>query len=275
MIGRWAGTAAAAVLIVAGAPPGAAHELSLEGPLTQGGLVIGRGDAGIAVTVDGRAVRVSPEGLFLVGFGRDAPPTVEVRVRYRDGVTTVRVLHVARRTYQVQRIDGLPPRTVTPTPEDLERIRLDGAAIAAVRARDSSRADFASRFQWPVRGRVSGVFGSQRILNGKPRHPHGGVDVVAPPGTPVAASADGVVVLAHPDMFLTGRTVMIDHGHGLASVYAHMSEILVTQGQRVARGTPIGRVGASGRVTGPHLHWGVSLFDTRLDPALLVGPMAE
>lgn len=274
-MGRWAGTAAAAVLIVASASPAAARELSLEGPLTQGGLVIGRGDAGIAVTVDGRAVRVSPEGLFLVGFGRDAPPTAEVRVRYPGGVTTVRVLHVARRTYQVQRIDGLPPRKVTPTPEDLERIRLDGAAIAAVRARDSSRADFASRFQWPVRGRVSGVFGSQRILNGKPRSPHGGVDVVAPLGTAVVASADGVVVLAHPDMFFTGRTVMIDHGHGLASVYAHMSEILVTQGQRVARGTPIGRVGASGRATGFHLHWGVSLFGTRLDPALLVGPMAE
>ncbi len=128
----------------------AARELSLEGPLTQGGLVIGRGDAGIAVTVDGRAVRVSPEGLFLVGFGRDAPPTVEVRVRYPDGVTTVRVLHVARRTYQVQRIDGLPSRKVTPAPEDLERIRLDGAAIAAVRARDSSRADFASRFVWDL-----------------------------------------------------------------------------------------------------------------------------
>jgi len=126
-----------------------------------------------------------------------------------------------------------------------------------------------------VRGRVSGVFGSQRILNGKPRRPHGGVDVAAPRGTPVVASADGVVVLARPDMFLTGKTVMIDHGHGLASVYAHMSEILVTQGQRVAKGTPIGRVGASGRVTGPHLHWGVSLFDTRLDPALLAGPMAE
>ena len=274
-MGPWAGTAAAAVLIVASALPVAARELSVEGPLTQGGLVIGRGDAGIAVTVDGRAVRVSPEGLFLVGFGRDAPPTVEVRVRYPDGVSTVRVLHVARRTYQVQRVDGLPPRKVTPTPEDLERIRLDGAAIAAVRARDSSRADFASRFQWPVRGRVSGVFGSQRILNGKPRRPHGGVDVVAPLGTPVVASADGVVVLAHPDMFFTGRTVMIDHGHGLATVYAHMSEILVTQGQRVARGTPIGRVGASGRATGPHLHWGVSLFGTRLDPALLVGPMAE
>lgn len=275
MTGRWAGTAAAALLIVASALPAAARELSVEGHLTQGGLVIARGDAGIAVTVDGRAVRVSPEGLFLVGFGRDAPPTVEVRVRYPDGVTTVRVLHVARRTYQVQRIDGLPPQKVTPDPKDLERIRLDGAAIAAVRARDSSRADFASRFQWPVRGRVSGVFGSQRILNGKPRNPHGGVDVVAPRGTPVVASAGGVVVLAHPDMFFTGRTVMIDHGHGLATVYAHMSEILVTQGQPVARGTPIGRVGASGRATGPHLHWGVSLFGTRLDPALLAGPMPK
>ncbi len=131
-MGRWAGMAAAAVLMVAGALPAAARELSLEGPLTQGGLVIGRGDGGIAVTVDGRAVRVSPEGLFLVGFGRDAPPTVEVRVRYPDGVTTVRVLDVARRTYQVQRIDGLAPRKVTPPQKDLERIRLDGAAGVTV-----------------------------------------------------------------------------------------------------------------------------------------------
>ncbi len=274
-MGRLARTLAAAVLIVASALPAAARELRLEGPPTQGGLVIGRGDAGIAVTVDGRRVRVSPEGLFLVGFGRDAPPRVEVRVRYPDGATTVRVLHVAQRTYQVQRIDGLPSRQVTPDPEDLERIRADGAAIAAVRRGDTAEAYFASRFVWPVRGRVSGVFGSPRILNGEPRRPHGGVDVVAPRGTPVVASADGVVVLAHPDMFFTGRTVMIDHGHGLASVYAHMSEILVRQGQRVARGTPIGRVGASGRATGPHLHWGVSLFDTHLDPALLVGAMPE
>ncbi len=254
---------------------GAADTLYLEGPMTQGGLVIGRTDPGARVTIDGRAVHVSAAGVFLIGFGRDAKETASLRIVHPTGGVTERALKVRPRDYPVQRIDGLPERQVTPKPEDLARIKEDYAKIARVRARDSDRPDFASGFTWPARGPVSGVFGSQRILNGKPRRPHNGVDVAAPRGSTVVASADGVVALTHPDMFFTGKTVMVDHGHGLSSVYVHMDDILVRQGQPVKKGTPIGTVGKTGRVTGPHLHWGVSLFGTHLDPALLVGPMGR
>ncbi len=253
-----------------------AGTLTLDGNMTQGGLVIGKAEPGARVSIGGTAVRVSGDGAFLIGFGRDAKPVVRLRVTHPDGTRTEKALNVAPRKYQVQRIDGLPSRQVTPTkPEDLKRIRQDNARIAAVRKLDSGRSDFASGFQWPATGPISGVFGSQRILNGKPRNPHNGVDIAAPRGSTVTAAADGTVALVHPDMFFTGKTVMIDHGHGLSSVYVHMDEILVTQGQRVTKGTPIGIVGKTGRTTGPHLHWGVSLFGTHLDPALLVGPMRD
>lgn len=260
---------AVAALILLAPPPAAA--LELEGRFAQGGLVIGRAGPGAAVAVDGRNVRVSPEGLFLLGLGRDAKPRVEVQATLPDGSVSTRVIAVEQREYRTQRIDGLPSRQVTPSPEDLERIRADGAAIAGVRRRDSGVAYFASGFAPPLRGPITGVFGTRRILNGRPRAPHNGVDVAAPEGTPVRAAADGVVVLARRDMFFTGMTVLIDHGHGLTSVYAHMSRLLVEPGQRIARGTPIGQVGMTGRVTGPHLHWGMTLFDTHLDPQMLPG----
>lgn len=271
----WAATGLALSLVFAA--PAAAETLRLDGPLVQGGLVIGRAAPGaaVAVAVDGRALRdlrVSPDGLFLIGLGRDAPPRLTVRVTFGGGATTTRTLEIARRTYQVQRIDGLPRRQVTPGAAELRRIKADNAAIAGVRGRDSAGAHFASGFAWPVEGRLGGIFGSRRILNGVPRRPHNGLDITAPRGTPVKAAAAGVVTLARPDMFLTGQTVLIDHGHGLTSVYAHMSAILVEEGQPVAKGAPIGLVGATGRVTGAHLHWGVTWFATHVDPALLVGP---
>lgn len=265
------------LLPMAAVPTGAAgaagaENLSLDGPLTQGGLVIGKTIPGARVSIDGRDVRVSSDGRFLIGFGRDAGALVRLRIHTPGGGVEEKTLQVTKRQYKVQRIDGLPTAKVTPSPEDLERIRADNAKIARVRRKDADRADFASGFRWPAVGPISGVFGSLRVLNGKPKNPHNGVDVAAPRGSPVVASAAGVVVLAHPDMFYTGKTVMIDHGHGLSSVYVHMDEILVSQGQRVTKGTPIGIVGKTGRTTGPHLHWGVSLFETHLDPALLAGP---
>ncbi len=250
----------------------AADALTFDGNFTQGGLVIGRAGPGARVTIDGQAVRVSTEGLFLMGFGRDATPESKVRVTFPDGHSLVRTLNVTRRQYAEQRIDGLPPKQVTPDAQALARIKADNRRIAAVRTADTAGSFFASGFAWPSKGRLSGVFGSRRVLNGKPRRPHNGVDVAAPEGTPVRAPADGVVVLAARDMFFTGKTVMIDHGHGLTSVFAHMSAITMGVGERVAKGDLVGRVGQTGRVTGAHLHWGVTLFNTHLDPALLAGP---
>ena len=261
---------AAAFAVAAGAL--AAEAIQLEGPLVQGALVVGRLPPGARVAIDGRAIRVSPEGLFLLGFGRDAAPEAHLAVTFADGQVARRTLAVARRSYPVERIDGLPERQVTPSAEDLARIRAGALLIAQARTRDGAFVGFASGLSWPVAGRIGGTFGNQRILNGSARQPHAGVDISAAEGTPVRAAADGEVALAADDFFFTGKTVIVDHGHGLATVYAHMSAILVRVGDRVAKGDPIGRVGASGRATGPHLHWGVSLFDTLLDPELAAGP---
>ena len=247
--------------------------LQLNGARTQGGLVIGRVAPRERVFLDNREVRVSPDGIFLIGFGRDAPSEVKLLVQNRDGVRVEKRLSISKRSYKVSHVNGLPESKVTPKPSDMKKIREDNAKIARVRKLDSAEAHFMTGFIWPATGRISGVFGSQRILNGEPRRPHNGIDIAAPRGTPVVAMAEGQVVLANSDMFLTGKTVMINHGHGLTSIYIHMDRITVKRADLVSRGQQIGAVGMTGRATGPHLHWGVSLFNTKLDPALLVGSM--
>ena len=193
---------------------------------------------------------------------------------FPDGRRERRVLRVEPRAYDIQRIDGLPPRKVTPrSKEDLARIEADVRMVRQARAIDDPRTDFLGGFRWPTTGRISGVYGSQRILNGEPRRPHFGIDIAAPTGTKVVAPADGVVTLVHPDMFFSGGTMIVDHGHGLSSAFLHLSRILVKQGERVVLGQPIAEVGSTGRSTGPHLDWRINLFDRRLDPSLLVGPM--
>ena len=260
------------VLVLAAAMPARA-EVRLDGPLVQGGLVVGTTTPGARVNLDGRPVRVSASGQFLLGFGRDAAEQSELRVIGKGGPTETIALAITRRDWKIQRIDGLPPRKVTPPPEDLERIAAERELIVAVRRGDSQEPFFEDGFSWPLIGTITGIFGSQRILNGQPRSPHAGVDIAAPTGTPIRAAAAGTVALAHPGMLLPGKTLMIDHGHGLTSVYIHMHTITVAEGDHVDQGDIIGTVGATGRATGPHLHWGVSLFDVALDPELLVGPM--
>ena len=247
--------------------------LQLNGARTQGGRVIGRVAPRERVFLDSREVRVSPDGVFLIGFGRDAPSEVKLLVQNRDGVRVEKRLSISKRSYKVSHVNGLPESKVTPKPSDMKKIREDNAKIARVRKLDSAEAHFMTGFIWPATGRISGVFGSQRILNGEPRRPHNGIDIAAPRGTPVVAMAEGQVALANSDMFLTGKTVMINHGHGLTSIYIHMDRITVKRADLVSRGQQIGAVGMTGRATGPHLHWGVSLFNTKLDPALLVGSM--
>jgi murein DD-endopeptidase MepM/ murein hydrolase activator NlpD len=260
-----------ALLLASGAAY--AEPLELEGNFIQGGLVRGHVPPGSEVRFAGRRLRVDQQGRFVFGFGRDEAPAVSLIVRYPDGTEAKRRLEVAKRDYEVQRINGLPPGQVTPSAKDLVKIRADARLIEAAKARDTAEAGFAEAFIWPVTGPISGVYGSQRILNGKPRQPHRGVDVAAPAGTPIVAPADGVVSLATPDMYFTGGTVMIDHGHGLESLYAHMRAVRVAVGQTVRQGEVIGVVGATGRVMGAHLHWGVFWFERAIDPALLVGPM--
>jgi murein DD-endopeptidase MepM/ murein hydrolase activator NlpD len=263
-------------ICAASAPANAAGTLLLDGggPI-QGGLIFGRTDPGAKVIFDKREIRVSPKGHFLIGFTRDAAPTSTLTVTFPDGSKETETLHVKKRKYKIQRIDGLPPKMVTPPKEVLDRIRRENREIKKVRHIDSAVPYFLKGWIWPAKGRISGVYGSQRILNGKPRRPHFGVDVAAPVGTPVVAPSDGVVVLVEKNLYYTGGTIILDHGHGLTSAFLHMSAVNVKQGQHVKQGEKIGAIGKTGRATGPHLDWRINLFDARIDPALLVPPMPK
>jgi murein DD-endopeptidase MepM/ murein hydrolase activator NlpD len=261
------------LLVLSG--PAVAGSVSLDGPLTQGGLVVGRTEPSTVVTFEGKKVRVSPEGVFVIGFSRDAPPTAKLDLRHSDGSMVTKILQVKKRKYRIQRIDGLPPKMVTPPKKVLARIRRENAMIGRARNRDTPVPHFMKGWIWPAKGRVSGVYGSQRILNGKPRRPHFGVDVAAPVGTPIVAPSDGVVRLVEPDLYYTGGTVIIDHGHGVSSAFLHMRDVTAKLGKKVRQGEQIGTLGATGRATGPHLDWRINYFRARIDPALLVPPMPK
>ena len=252
--------------------PRPAVPLRLTGHLVQGGLLQGRTEPGALVWLDDRALRVSDEGAFIAGFGREAKSRAVLRVQLPDGRSTRRALTIRRRTFRVQRINNLPDTMVTPPPELLPRIRAEQTRLAALWGVDTPEPLFLSGFVWPARGPVSGVYGSQRVLNGIPRAVHWGVDVAAPHGAPVTSPADGIVLLAQPDFYYTGGTILVDHGFGLISAFLHLSALDVIVGQRVKQGDPIGKVGATGRATGPHLDWRVRWFDTFVDPQLLLEP---
>lgn len=249
------------------------HLLELPGSTTQGGLVLGRTEINAHVTVAGKPVRVATDGAFLFGIGRDDIAPVDVRARFADGQTAAQTLTITARNYPVERVDGVPEATVNPPPEIAQRIEREQAEVMRARERDDDRQDFRFGFTWPVRSRISGVYGSQRVLNGTPKNPHFGVDVAAGTGTPIRAPAGGIISFAKPDLYLTGGTVVLDHGHGLSSVFVHMSRLDVKLNQRIEQGQQLGLVGATGRATGPHLHWGMNWFEVRLDPQLIVGPM--
>jgi murein DD-endopeptidase MepM/ murein hydrolase activator NlpD len=249
-----------------------ADDLKLDGSLQQGGLVIGKVAPGARVALDGKPVRVTPAGQFVIGFDRDARPQAQLEVS-RDGHTTVRKLAIGRRSYDVQRVTGVPQQTVEPPSEVLARIEREAKLVAAARAVDSDLLNFLDGFQWPLTGRISGVYGSQRVYNGKPGRPHFGVDVAAPVGARVRAPADGVVTLAEPDLFFSGGTLIMDHGYGVSSTFMHLSKVLVRNGEHIRAGQEVAEVGATGRASGPHLDWRINWFNVRLDPQLIVPPM--
>lgn len=264
LLARPACALAERVTDASGARPSGDHALSWRGEPAQGALLIGRTEPGTRLTLDGRTVRVSPEGHFAFGFGRDHGPQATLGVNGQP-----RLLAVARRAWQVQRLEGLPGAMVTPPPEVLERISRERERIAACRRVDSAVPHFAAGFRWPAQGRISGVYGSQRILNGQPRAPHLGLDIAAPTGTPMHAMAAGQVLLAD-DLYFTGNTVILDHGHGVQSLYAHAARLDVAAGEQVRAGQQIALIGATGRVTGPHLHLGLNWYGTPVDPQPLL-----
>ncbi len=236
----------------------------------QGALVIGKVPPGSSVRYRGRELRPTPYGSVVFGVGRDESGPASVEVTVPGGQPQTFEVAITPRDWPVEKIDGVPPATVEPPPDIAARIEREQAQVTAARERDDDRADFAQAFVWPVQGRISGRFGNQRVYNGTPKSPHSGMDIAAPNGTPVQAPASGIVTFASPDLYLTGGTLLLDHGHGVSSNFLHLSRIDVKVGDRVNQGQIIGAVGATGRATGPHLHWGMNWFDVRIDPLLVL-----
>lgn len=254
----------------------ATHSLAADlvrGAALQGDLMVFKAPPGAAIILDGAPQSLSDEGYFAVGFHRDDSAAVRLEITTADGQTDQHILTPQARSYDIQRIDNLPTNMVTPPQKTLNRIRQDIADVKAARAVFSRQEDaLVNGFDWPVWGRISGIYGSQRILNGQPRQPHYGIDIAAAPGLAVRAPADGRVVMAR-DLYFTGGTVIIDHGFHLNSTYSHLEKMIVSVGTAVKRGEIIGTVGSTGRSTGPHLDWRINWKQKRLDPLLLAGPL--
>jgi len=240
--------------------------VTFDGKFIQGSFILGKTEPGSEVFIDKKKVKVTPDGYFVFGLGRDRKNDVVITINKKKIVKKV-----YKRKYNIQRIDGLEEKKVTPPEEVYERIKRENGWIGEVRAINSDLTFFTKKFIVPVENAIiSGVYGSQRILNGKPKWPHYGLDFAADEGTEIKAMLNGTVTLAEPDLFYTGGTLIFDHGHGISTLYMHMKEILVKKGQEVKQGDIIGTVGSTGRATGAHLDVRLNWFQIRLDPATVL-----
>ena len=244
-------------------------KIILEGNFVQGGLVIGKVNKNLDVKFKEKVLRKTSDGSFVIGFGRDHPKEANLYF-FINQDWILKKLEIKQRKYKTQVINGLEKKMVTPPKSFWERIIKENKVIKEVRSLDSDVDFIFQKFDWPTKGIISGVFGSQRILNGKPKRPHYGVDIAAPEGTDILAPTEAIVRMAEKDLYYTGGTVMLDHGHGVTSVYSHLSSINVKVGNKINKGQKIGEVGSTGRSTGPHLDWRINWFSERLDPALFI-----
>ncbi len=246
------------------------HAVEFSGDFKQGSFILGKTDPSSKVFIDDREIRVSNKGYFAFGLDRDRKNNVLIKIKNKNE-TKVIEKKVFKRKYKIQRIDGLPPKQVTPPPEVFDRIKRDNKLIGKARAIDSKLVFFKDKFIYPIdKYIITGVYGSQRILNGKPRRPHYGIDFHAPEGTPVRAMMDGEVTLVEKDMYFTGGTLIFDHGHGISTLFMHMKDINVKLGQKVKKGEIVGTLGQSGRATGPHLDIRLNWFEVKLDPQTIL-----
>ena len=249
----------------------------LAGSAVEGGMILGRAAPEISLELDGAPLHMAADGHFIIGFHRDSDDPVRLTVTSPSAVDQTVSFFAGQRSYDIQRIDGLKRDHVTPPQEVLDRIGADSAAVRAARAMEEAgrhSGDFLGGFDMPVTGRITGVYGSQRILNGEPRQPHYGIDIAAPKGTPVTAPAGGRVTLVR-DLYFSGWTILLTHGLGLNSAFLHLDTVTVAEGDEVERGGVIGTVGSTGRSTGPHLDWRLDWQGRRLDAALVRTQLAD
>ncbi len=237
---------------------------------SQGSMIVGQLLVDGDVYFEQKQLKVSPGGIFVFGVGRDAASSVELLLKQKNSEVKFPI-NIRQREWQIERVDGLPPGKVNPKSEEvLARIRQEGGLVKSARSKETEYSFFQEDFILPAEGRISGVYGSQRILNGEPKRPHFGLDIANKTGQPVVAPASGIVSLVHKDMFYSGGTLIIDHGYGISSTYIHLNSISVKVGEMVKQGQEIATIGATGRATGPHLDWRLNWFNTRLDPQLLI-----
>ena len=246
----------------------------LNGKFTQGALLRGQAPAGAKVTLNGETVQTNKDGKFVVGFEREAPLQQTLAVELDNGQKWQRDITLEKREYNIQRIDGLEQKMVTPPAEVTARIKQDNINVANARSGNTDLDALFTRFEWPAKGVISGVYGSQRILNGVPKWPHYGLDIANETGTPVYAPVDGVVTMAD-DLYYSGNTLILDHGMRVFSTFLHMDTITVEVGETVKQGEQIGTIGSTGRSTGPHLDWRINLGKTRLDPQTIISGSPE
>lgn len=244
--------------------------VNLQGNFIQGGLVKGKIVPDKEIKFENRILRKDSNGNFVIGFGRDYKENPYFELKIDDKKWLKKSFKITKRKYNTQIINGLQKKMVTPPKSFYDRINRENKSIKLIRNLNSDINYVFQEFIWPNKGIISGVFGSQRILNGKPRRPHYGVDIAAKNGSPVLSPTDSIVRMAENDLYFTGGTIMLDHGHGVISVYSHLSKIKVNVGDKVLKGQKIAEVGSTGRSTGPHLDWRINWFDQRLDPALLI-----
>ena len=244
--------------------------VEFNGKFIQGHFIIGKTDPSSKVKIDKKQLRVTKDGYFAFGISRDRKYDIVITIE-KNGVKEKITKIIQKRKYNIQKIDGLEEKQVTPPEEVYERIKKENKSIAKARAVNTSLDYFKDKFIIPVDDAIiTGVYGSQRILNGKPKWPHYGLDFAQKEGTPVKAMINGTVTLAEPDLYYTGGTLIFDHGHGISTLYMHMNKIFVKKGQKVKQGEVIGTVGSTGRATGAHLDVRLNWFGVRLDPATVL-----
>jgi len=241
------------------------NAIEFQGKFIQGHFILGKTNPEAKILVGKKKVKVSKDGFFVFGIDRDRKFDLTF-TKIENNKKTKIIKKVLKRKYNIQRIDGLAESKVTPPESVYKRIKKENNAIGEARAINSDLLFFKEKFIMPVEGIISGVYGSQRILNGKPRWPHYGIDIAAKLGTMIKSSGTGVVTMAEDDLYYTGGTIIMDHGHGISTIYSHLENVLVSVGDQINKGDVIGTVGSTGRSTGPHLDFRVNWFQTRLDP---------